>query len=110
VLQILQVELIGYTSIRAHELHRVESGSWVIMSSSNMALPIGNGSEPNGAELVVDNKHWRHVPIPNTVAPTFQTCNIKRHYELEVRVGLSYGFPGKVGVCTPVSQYLIYSS
>ncbi|KAI7650761.1 hypothetical protein KC318_g16198 [Hortaea werneckii] len=37
---------------------------------------------------------WRGQPLPNTVAPSFETCNISRHYEVDVRVGLSYNGSG----------------
>ena len=95
--QVLQIELIGYTHIRAHDLNRTESGSWVILSRSNMSLPLGNGSEPVGHEWKLDASMWNNLPLPDSVAPSFETCNLSRNYELEVRVGLSHGLPsGKV--------------
>lgn len=89
-LQSLQVSLIAVTKIRAHEVFRVENNSWIIMSKSNMnvLLPFSSGAE--GAEAVVDDGLWRGQALPNTVAPTFETCNISRAYTLDVRVGLSY--------------------
>ncbi|KAI9682934.1 MAG: hypothetical protein M1829_006370 [Trizodia sp. TS-e1964] len=91
-LQMLQIELIGYTNIRAHELNKTEHGSWIIRSLSNLAIPIGDAQLVVGHEVIVDGSRlWEHVPLPNTVAPSFQTCNLSRSYELEVRVGLAYG-------------------
>lgn len=90
-IQVLQIELIGYTRIRAHDLKRTESGSWVILSRSNMGLPLGNGSEPAGHEWKLDTSMWDSLPLPNSVAPSFETCNLSRNYELEIRVGLSQG-------------------
>ncbi|KAF2662609.1 hypothetical protein K491DRAFT_585026 [Lophiostoma macrostomum CBS 122681] len=90
-LQMLQVELIGYTKVRAHEVQRTESNSWIIASSSNMAIPLGSPSDPVGTEVPVNPEYWSGKPLPNTIAPTFQTCNLSRFYELEVRVGLGYG-------------------
>jgi len=89
-LQSLQVSLIAVTKIRAHEVFRVENNSWIIMSRSNMGvlLPFSSGAE--GAEAVVDDALWRGQALPNTVAPTFETCNIARAYTLDVRIGLSY--------------------
>lgn len=95
-LQLLQVELIGYTKVRANDLTRVESGSWVIATRSNMNMPLGNAGDPVGKEWKVDSRMWNQVPLPNSVAPTFDTCNISRTYELEVRVGLTHGSPGAV--------------
>lgn len=90
-LSMLQIELIGYTHVRAHDLNRSESGSWVIMSKSNMNIPLGDPSDPVGKEWKVPSSYWENIPLPNTVAPSFDTCNISRTYELEVRIGLSHG-------------------
>lgn len=89
-LSMLQIELIGYTHVRAHDLTRSESGSWVIMSQSNMNMPLGETSDPLGKEWKVPSRYWEKIPLPNTVAPSFDTCNISRTYELEIRVGLSH--------------------
>ena len=87
----LQIELIGYTHVRAHDLTRSESRSWVIMSQSNMNIPLGEPTDPVGKEWKVPSRYWENIPLPNTVAPSFETCNLSRTYELEVRVGLSHG-------------------
>lgn len=90
-LQMLQIELIGYTKVRAHEVHRTESNSWILTSMSNMAIPLGSPTDPVGTEIPINPEYWSEKPIPNTVAPSFQTCNLARFYELEVRVGIGYG-------------------
>ncbi|KAF2017844.1 hypothetical protein BU24DRAFT_345379 [Aaosphaeria arxii CBS 175.79] len=90
-LQMLQVELIGYTKVRAHEVQRVESGSWIIASFSNMSIPLGSPTDPIGTEVPINPEYWSDKPLPASVAPSFQTCNLSRYYELEVRVGLGYG-------------------
>ncbi|KAF1954529.1 arrestin [Byssothecium circinans] len=90
-LQMLQIELIGYTKVRAHEVTRNESNSWILASMSNMAIPIGVITDAVGTEIPINPEYWSDKPIPNTVAPTFQACNISRFYELEVRVGIGYG-------------------
>ncbi|KAL2222309.1 hypothetical protein M432DRAFT_218375 [Thermoascus aurantiacus ATCC 26904] len=95
-LQSLQIELIAYTHIRAHDLTRKESGSWVILSHSNMNMILGRGDDPEGTEWKIDATMWNRIPLPNTVAPSFETCNIARTYELEIRVGLAHGSPGAI--------------
>lgn len=90
-LQSLQVELIGYTYVRAHEVQRRESNSWVICSKANMGVPIGSPDDPVGTETEIDSQHWTAHPLPKAVAPSFIACNIRREYELDVRVGLGYG-------------------
>ncbi|KAF2820556.1 hypothetical protein CC86DRAFT_114859 [Ophiobolus disseminans] len=90
-LQMLQIELIGYTKVRAHEVARTESNSWIICSFSNMNIPIGTPTDPVDTEIPINGEYWQGKPIPNTVPPTFATCNLSRHYELEVRIGVGYG-------------------
>ncbi|KAF3032658.1 hypothetical protein E8E12_003478 [Didymella heteroderae] len=90
-LQMLQIELIGYTKVRAHEVARTESNSWILCSFSNMAIPLGAPTDAVETEVPINPEYWSDKPIPNTVPPTFQTCNLSRFYELEVRVGIGYG-------------------
>jgi hypothetical protein len=90
-LQMLQIELIGYTNVRAHEVSRTESNSWILCSFSNMAIPIGSPADAVDTEIPINPEYWSGKVIPNTVPPTFATCNLSRHYQLEVRVGLGYG-------------------
>ncbi|KAF2033148.1 hypothetical protein EK21DRAFT_59266 [Setomelanomma holmii] len=90
-LQMLQIELIGYTKVRAHEVARTESNSWILCSFSNMAIPIGTPADPIDTEIPINGEYWQGKPIPNTVPPTFTICNLSRHYELEVRCGIGYG-------------------
>ncbi|KAL9620453.1 MAG: hypothetical protein Q9160_005038 [Pyrenula sp. 1 TL-2023] len=92
-LQVLQIELIGYTHVRAHDLARTESGTWLLVSKSNMNMQIPTLTNAPNQEWKVPAQLWDNIPLPNTVAPSFDTCNISRTYELDVRVGLSHGAP-----------------
>lgn len=87
----LQIELIGYTRVRAHDLQRTESSTWTLMSRANMNMPLGNPVEKSRREWKLPSRLWEDIPVPNTVCPSFETCNISRRYELEVRVGLAHG-------------------
>lgn len=86
----LQIELIGNTEIRAHDLHRKESGTWLLVSQANMAVPLEHPSNKTNTWTVPPH-FWQNIPLPSTVVPTFKTCNMSRTYELEVRVGLTHG-------------------
>ena len=99
-LQILIIELIGHTNIRAHQLQRTDSVSWVIMSASNLRMPLESRDTLGpGRDMEVDAKMWNQIPIPSTVAPSFETCNVTRNYSLHIKVGLSYGSSDKINVC-----------
>lgn len=90
-LQTLQIELIGFTKVRAHEATRTETNSWVIISLSNLNQPIGAFNDPAETETELTKELWYGHRLPDTVAPSFVTCNISRSYELQVSTGLSYG-------------------
>ncbi|KAK5085101.1 hypothetical protein LTR70_008673 [Exophiala xenobiotica] len=89
-LSMLQLELIGHTEIRAHDLHRKESGTWLLVSQANMAVPLEQPSSKTNS-WTIPSSFWDNIPLPTTVAPSFRTCNMSRKYELEVRVGLTHG-------------------
>lgn len=86
----LQIALIGHTRVRAHEVFRTESNSWVVVSQSNLNMLVSTEADEIGAEIVVDDHLWADRPLPKTVAPSFQTCNISRDYQLDVRIGIKY--------------------
>lgn len=75
-----------------------------------MALS-GLGSVESGKPAEIDPNLWRQTPIPNTVAPSFETCNLSRRYKLHIKVGLSYGTSEEVFVCPsfdPNERLLMY--
>lgn len=93
-----QIVLIGYTKIRAHELERIERSSWVIVSKANLQAPLAEPDTSAKQDMEVNSSMWRHVSLPNTIPPTFETCNISRYYELEITTGLVYGTAGNIKV------------
>jgi hypothetical protein len=87
----LQINLIGTTEIRALDVARTETITWAMMTLESLSIPIGSPGDKGQTETILDKKLWDGVPLPNTVAPSFNTCNLSRSYALEVRVGLGYG-------------------
>jgi hypothetical protein len=93
-----QLVLIGSTKIRAHDLTRVEHTSWVIISKANLHIPLGTSSTPANTDIEIDKAMWSSIPLLSSLCPTFETCNLARSYELEIRVGLLHGTPGNMKV------------
>lgn len=95
-LQSLHIQLHGTTRIKANEIFRDESSNWVVVSKSNMGLPLQSSkakeATEQGEEIILDSGFWRKHPLPNSVSPSFETCNISRSYELEVHVGIGFRF------------------
>ncbi|KIW02227.1 uncharacterized protein PV09_06381 [Verruconis gallopava] len=90
-LKTLQVELIGFTQVRAHDAVRTESSGWVLVSLANINRPIGTVADEIGTETEISKDFWAGQRLPDSVPPSFITCNISRKYELKVSVGLAYG-------------------
>jgi hypothetical protein len=107
-LQTLQIELVGSTKVRAHEAFRTENTSWVLASLSNLNHEIGSRADDVNTETELTKEFWYGHPLPNTVAPSFVTCNLTRTYELVVSVGLSYGSnkqPLRVRIPSPLPSH-----
>ncbi|TKX19649.1 arrestin N-terminal domain-containing protein [Elsinoe australis] len=86
-LQSLQVEIAHYTHVRAHQVHRNNQGSTVLLSKSNLTIPLEFNDK---REALVPPELWYGVPVPSVLPPTFEICNLSRNYELIVRIGLRY--------------------
>ncbi|KAL8635864.1 MAG: hypothetical protein Q9228_006684, partial [Teloschistes exilis] len=91
-LQLLQIELVAHTNVRAHHLSRETLTSYIITSKSNMKMRL---SEKDG-KMEIDRGLWKNIPLPNTVAPSFDACNISRSYSLYVKVGLLHGYGDQI--------------
>lgn len=71
-----------------------------LLNLSGLSVPIGGDGSPHGEELEADPNLWRSTCLPDTVPPSFKTCNISRSYQLEIVLGLSHGVQGMVEVRT----------
>jgi hypothetical protein len=108
-LQSLQVEIIGFTRIRASDVRQTKTTSWVITSKSNLHMAIGSIDDPEGKITELDNSFWKNFRLPDSICPSFVTCNIDRRYELAATVGLTYGStqPGMVSISFNPESHLL---
>ncbi|OTB16692.1 hypothetical protein K445DRAFT_59147 [Daldinia sp. EC12] len=92
----LEVILVGYTHVRVQNLMNTERTTWVIVSAPQISPPIAlfeSHTDPVDAEFEVPSTLWKDRRLPNTVAPSFRTCNLARRYEIEITITLSWGLP-----------------
>ncbi|KAK4179915.1 hypothetical protein QBC36DRAFT_57160 [Triangularia setosa] len=89
----VQIDLIGKTIVRCQDLINTELNRWVIVSRQGLSIPVSKLDDTVGTEVVLPDAIWNNVPLPNTVMPSFLTCNLSREYQLEVKVGLAWGKP-----------------
>lgn len=99
----LQIDLVGSTVVRCHDLVNTETTRWVVTVRDGLAIPLQQGpDDPVGAETEINDLLWKTKPLPNTVMPSFVTCNLKRSYALELKLGISWGKPA--GATAPIPE------
>ncbi|KAF2148323.1 hypothetical protein K461DRAFT_282768 [Myriangium duriaei CBS 260.36] len=87
VLSTIQLDVASYTHVHAHDIVRTEPNSSIILSKSNMALPL----EFRDNVCEIPRELWYGLPVQQSLPPSFETCNLSRAYELIVRVGVHFG-------------------
>lgn len=99
----LQIDLVGSTVVRCQDLVNTETTRWVVTSRHGLAIPLQRGPDDAvGTETEVNDVLWTTKPLPNTVMPSFVTCNLKRSYALELKLGVSWGKPP--GATDPIPE------
>ncbi|KAF4504010.1 hypothetical protein G6O67_008632 [Ophiocordyceps sinensis] len=89
-----QMDLVGVTEVRSHTIHHNRTNRWVVAAAPNLSIPMTwSPQDEVGHELVIPDDMWKNRPLPNTIAPSFVACNLSRRYELEIRLGVSWGKP-----------------
>lgn len=91
-----ELVLIGITEVRCHNIFNRRINHWVVASLPSLNIPLT--SSPNdevGKEIVLPDDVWRNKPLPNTISPSFVSCNLVRRYEMELKIGVAWGKPGK---------------
>ncbi|KAI1630550.1 hypothetical protein F4809DRAFT_287833 [Biscogniauxia mediterranea] len=89
----LEIDLIGYTQVRVQNLTNVERTVWVVVSAPNLSIALGSPDDAVDTEFEVPSSLWGNRRLPNTIAPSFRTCNLARRYEIELKLTLSWGLP-----------------
>ncbi|TWU71177.1 hypothetical protein ED733_000572 [Metarhizium rileyi] len=89
-----QMDLIGVTEVRTYNISNRKVNRWVVISNSDLNIPLTLGPDAEvGSEVVVPDTLWKDKSLPNTIAPSFLTCNLSRRYEVEIKLGLCWGKP-----------------
>ncbi|KAJ8121389.1 hypothetical protein ONZ43_g2145 [Nemania bipapillata] len=90
----LEIRLVGYTHMRVSNFEKIEQTRWVVVSAPSLSIALGSPTSPVDTEFEVPSTLWAAQRLPNTVAPSFRTCNLSRRYELQIMLGLSWGLRG----------------
>ena len=66
-LQLIEIVLVGITTTRAHELQREDVHNFIIMSLSNLKVPL-QAPERSPNEMTINPSLWNQIPLPSTVS------------------------------------------
>ncbi|KAL4811829.1 hypothetical protein BDW67DRAFT_194322 [Aspergillus spinulosporus] len=95
-----QTMLIETTEVRARGLEESHTQFRIVQTMANLRHPLRwsevvsssvNGYTSPAFRFRVDGNLWSRYPIPSSLTPSFETCNISRSYKLEVRLGIGSG-------------------
>jgi hypothetical protein len=106
-LTFLQLRIFDFTEIRASDVLRVKTNSRTVLSLDGLAIPLWAPSEK---ETMLDSKLWDRLLLPSTIEPSFETCNLRRTYDLEVGVGLGHRGPQNAPVCVKDTNFLSFET
>ncbi|KAI0842683.1 hypothetical protein F5Y06DRAFT_258262 [Hypoxylon sp. FL0890] len=102
----IEILLIGFTQVRVHNLENTEVSHFPIVSIPQISPPIAlfdSPADPVNTEFEVPKTFWADRRLPNTVAPSFRTCNLARRYSIQVLLTLSWGLPASTSRQLPQS-------
>lgn len=86
-----QTMLIETTQVRAHDSTETLDRFWTVQTVANMKLRLHAEDFPMGHIIQVPESIWVSHTLSSSMLPNFEVCNIKRTYELELRLGLQIG-------------------
>ncbi|KAJ5106359.1 hypothetical protein N7456_003034 [Penicillium angulare] len=92
--------VIETTQIRVGDETEHIQRCWIVQTVANMSKNLAQGDEPLGSTVQVPSSIWSTHAVPSKITPTFEICNIKRTYQLEVRLGFDVGY-FKVRILVP---------
>ncbi|RKF72020.1 putative e set [Golovinomyces cichoracearum] len=80
----LALNVLERVNVQANEQRKTVMSTWVIANLSGLSVQIGSSFDGEGTEIVINHSLWEKFLLPNTVAPSFNTCNIERNYQLDI--------------------------
>ncbi|KAL4798789.1 hypothetical protein BDV19DRAFT_356148 [Aspergillus venezuelensis] len=97
-----QSMLLETTELRARGTSETNKQSIIIQTVSNLREPFlptsASASAPDSdsdiaptSTTALNNQLWTRYTVPESLSPTFETCNISRSYTLTIRLGIKFG-------------------
>ncbi|KAK9468557.1 hypothetical protein V1512DRAFT_259773 [Lipomyces arxii] len=110
-LHALRVNLVARTLIAAQEHNRETAYGLTIHNSENLKLQMGQivNPKPGTFEAEFDLRKCGQIVLPNTIPPSFKTCNVARKYSLEIFAKVSHSRHGEADIIALAFDIDVYS-
>ncbi|RAH67292.1 uncharacterized protein BO66DRAFT_458130 [Aspergillus aculeatinus CBS 121060] len=95
ILNDFQAMIVEETEVRAASQVRVQRLSRILRTVSNLRMFVCLAETSVGTTVNIPDDYWGGQLLPTAITPTFETCNVRRSYKLEVRLGFN-SRPSKV--------------
>ncbi|PWY94562.1 hypothetical protein BO94DRAFT_609957 [Aspergillus sclerotioniger CBS 115572] len=95
VLNDYQIMLIEETVMLVRGFPQIQRRSRILRTVSNLDQTIYFPETPMGTTMSLSDDLWGGQSLPSNITPDSETCNIRRSYKLEIRLGFNSG-PEKV--------------
>ncbi|KAJ5595450.1 uncharacterized protein N7459_001658 [Penicillium hispanicum] len=86
-----QTMVIETTYMQVRGSTKSVNRSWVVQTMANLRVSLGDRDACYGTALDLPETIWATHKLPSGLASSFEICNIKRTYQLEVRLGWRIG-------------------
>lgn len=86
-----QTQLIETTQIQARGSSEISQRSWIIQTLANIEQKVCADDSPFGTVTVLSKAIWISHALPSALTSSFEICNIKRSYRLEIQIGFRIG-------------------
>ncbi|KAL4929537.1 uncharacterized protein BDV17DRAFT_261141 [Aspergillus undulatus] len=91
-----QSMLLETTDIRARGVTESATRPVVVQTMANFREPFvpveaSSGCVPGCERMLrLDGRLWSQYTVPDSLSPSFETCNLARRYKLEIRLGIQF--------------------
>jgi hypothetical protein len=91
LLSAFQTMLVEMTHVTVQGTSESSTSTWIVQSMANINYPIGLDDAPGDSTVNLNNTLWINNQLPPEVTSSFEVCNIKRTYELHLRLAFLVG-------------------
>ncbi|OQE41943.1 hypothetical protein PENCOP_c004G03566 [Penicillium coprophilum] len=83
--------LVEATHVKAQGTSESSTSTWIVQSMANLNYPIGLEDAPGDSTADLNDTLWANNRLPPEVTSSFEVCNIKRTYKLNLRLAFLVG-------------------